>query len=181
MTAPLQVVTDTATEFTDRIIDFLPNLLSGLVLLALAYVLIKAILWVVRSSLSRVYPGDQKLIADLITTVIAILLWFGVGLAFLNAIGMSEIAAALGTATGFIALGVSYALSEMIEDTVAGVYLLRDPDFNVGDRVVTDDVTGTLVAIELRKSRFETEEGDRIVIANRSIESHWTRDVPEGE
>lgn len=179
MAVPLQVVTETAEGFTDRIVAFLPDLLAGLVLLALAYPVIKIVLWVVGTSLSRVYPGDQKLIADLLTTVIALLLWFGVGLAFLNAVGMSEIAASLGTATGFIALGVSYALSEMIEDTVAGVYLLRDPNFNVGDRVETDDATGTVTAIELRKSRLETEEGDIEVVANRMIESHWTHDIQD--
>lgn len=35
---------------------------------------------------------------------------------------MGEIAASLGTAAGFISLGGSYALSNMIADTVAGVY-----------------------------------------------------------
>ena len=34
-----------------------------------------------------------------------------------------------------VTLGVSYALSSMIEDAVAGVYLLRDPDFMPGDRI----------------------------------------------
>jgi len=179
MAVPLQVVTDTAEEFIDRLVAFLPDLLSGLVLLVLAYVVIKIVLFVVKSSLSKVYPGEQKLIADLLTTVVAILLWFGVALAFLNAIGMGDIAASLGTATGFIALGVSYALSDMIEDTVAGVYLLRDPDFNVGDRVKTKDATGTVAAIELRKSRIETDEGDRVIVANRSIESNWTHDLSE--
>jgi small-conductance mechanosensitive channel len=182
MSVPLQVVTDTAEEFSDGVVSFLPDLLAGLVLVALAYPIIKLVLWVVGSSLSRVYGGEQKLIADLLTTVVSILLWFGVGLAFLNTVGMGEIAASLGTATGFIALGVSYALSEMIEDTVAGVYLLRDPNFNVGDRVETDDATGTVAAIELRKSRIETDSGDMEVVANRMIESHWTHDLPdEGE
>jgi len=57
----------------------------------------------------------------------AIFLWFGVALTFLKVVGMGDIAASLGTAVGFIALGISYALSEMIEDTVAGVYLLPTP------------------------------------------------------
>ena len=55
-------------------------------------------------------------------------------------------AASLGTATGFIALGVAYALSDMIEDTVAGVYLLRDPDFAVGDTVAVGSKERGLMA-----------------------------------
>lgn len=99
----------------------------------------------------------------------------------MNIIGLDGIVVSLGTATGFIALGISYALSEMIEDTVAGVYLQRDPDFNIGDRVKTDAATGTVVAIELRKSRIETDDGDRVVVANGSIESKWTHDMSEEE
>jgi len=67
----------------------------------------------------------------------------------------------------------------MIEDTVAGIYLLRDPDFNPGYRVEAKGVTGTVAAIELRKTRIDTDDGDRVVLANRAIESRWTHDVPE--
>ncbi len=111
----------------------------------------------------------------------SVFLWFGVVLALLKILGMGEIAASLGTATGFVALGVSYALSNMLADTVAGVYLLRDPDFAPGDRVVAGDVTGTVRTIELRKSRFETESGDVVVVANSAVEKKWTKRVePDG-
>lgn len=63
----------------------------------------------------------------------------------------------------------------MIEDTVSGVYLLRDPDFEVGDRVTTDKAEGVVQAIELCKCRLEQPDGDVVVVANRDIESRWTR------
>ena len=87
---------------------------------------------------------------------------------------MGEGAASLGTAAGFVALGVSYALSEMTGDTVVGVYLLRDPDFEVSDLVV-GDVEATVAAIELRESRFVHENGDTTVLANRDVESGWMK------
>jgi small-conductance mechanosensitive channel len=61
----------------------------------------------------------------------------------------------------------------MIADTVAGIYLLRDPDFNPGDTVTTGSLTGTVRSIGLRKSRFEVD-GDTVVVANREVESKWT-------
>jgi len=39
------------------------------------------------------------------------------------------------------------------------VYLLRDPDFNPGDRVTTEAVTGT------------------VVLANRDVEKRWTKEA----
>ena len=161
-------------DFLDVVVAAIPRLLSGLVFLALSYVVVRAVLALVRRSVGRVYVDDRELVGNLIVTVVAVFLWFAVALTFLKIVGMGDIAASLGTAVGFVALGVSYALSEMIEDTVAGIYLLRDPDFNPGYRVEAKGVTGTVAAIELRKTRIDTDDGDRVVLANRDIEGKWT-------
>ena len=176
MIQPTSLVARSLSEFIDTVAAAIPRVLSGLVFLALAYAVVRIVLAVVDRSVSRIYAGDRALIGNLLVTVVAIFLWFGVGLTFLKVVGMGDVAASLGTAVGFIALGVSYALSEMIEDTVAGVYLLRDPDFNPGDRVEAKGVTGTVAAIELRKTRIDSDDGNRIVLANREIESRWTLD-----
>jgi hypothetical protein len=63
----------------------------------------------------------------------------------------------------------------MIEDTVAGVYLPRDPDFNPGDTVTATAGTGVVTEIGLLKSRRRLENGDTLVLANRDIESKWTK------
>lgn len=179
MTQIPSLVARSIGNFVDGVAVAIPRLVSGLIFLALAYVTVRVVLSLVRTSIERLYVGDRELVGDLITTLVAVFLWFGVALTFLKVVGMGDIAASLGTAVGFIALGVSYALSEMIEDTVAGVYLLRDPDFNVGYRVDAKGVTGTVAAIELRKTRIDTDDGDRVVLANREIEPRWTHDVPD--
>lgn len=103
---------------------------------------------------------------------------FGAVLVLLKILGMGEVAAGLGTATGFVALGVAFALKEMIADTVAGVYLLRDPDFNIGDAVETAAVTGTIVRIGLRKTRIREETDNLVVVSNRDVEKRWTQQEP---
>lgn len=170
---PVQMV---ISEFLNGIITALPKLLSGLVFLTLAYIVIRLIRLVLRSFLSRFYSQEQELIVDLLVTVVSLFLWFGAGLALLRIVGMGNIAASLGTAAGFIALGVAFALKEMIADTVAGIYLLQDPDFNEGDFITTASVTGTITGIDLRKTRIRTEDGDLVVVANRDVEKRWTQE-----
>jgi len=167
-------------EFVEAATAVIPRVLSGLVFLTLSYVAVRVALALVRRSVRRVYADDRELVGNLIVTVVAVFLWFAVALTFLKIVGMGDVAASLGTAVGFVALGVSYALSEMIEDTVAGVYLLRDPDFNSGYRIDAKGVTGTVAAIELRKTRIDTDDGDRVVLANREIESRWTHERSRG-
>jgi small-conductance mechanosensitive channel len=168
-----RLLVETVEAFVSGLLEAFPKLLTGLVFLTLSYVVIRVVLRLVRSVLDRLYPDEQTLVVNLAVVVLSVFLWFGALLTLLDIVGFGEIAASLGTATGFIALGVSYALSNMIADTVAGVYLLRDPDFNPGDTVTTESVTGTVVDIGLRKSRLDVD-GDTVVLANRSVENRWT-------
>lgn len=175
-----QLVSRTIREFVEGIVAVLPHLLSGLLFLVFAYLAIRAVRFLLRQSLERLYPTGQHLIVDFFLLVVTIFLWFGAGLAFLKIVGLGDIATSLGTAAGFVALGVSYALSNMIADAVAGVYLLRDPDYMPGDTVTTDSTTGVVKDIGLRKSRFRLDNGDTVVIANRDVEKKWTKKGSSG-
>lgn len=169
------VVERTVNDMAAGVQAALPRILSAVVFLVLAYLGIKLVLALLQRFLARVYAERESLVVQLLVTIAGLFLWFGVGLATLKILGLGEIAASLGTAVGFVALGVSYALSDMIEDTVAGVYLLKDPDFEVGDRVEAAGLEGTITAIELRKTRVERPNGDTTVLANRDVEAKWTK------
>lgn len=168
------VVRQALVEFVALIRDALPRVIAGLVFLALAAVLVKLIMIVVRWVLRRALPDGEPVYRQFVATIVLVFLTFAVGLSFLSIVGLEGLAASLGTATGFLALGVSYALSNMIADAVAGVYLLRDPDFVPGDRVEIDDTVGEVRAIELRKTRLRVD-GDTVVRGNATIEEQWRK------
>jgi len=165
--------------FITDIVAVLPRLLSGLVFLTLAYLAIRFVRRVLRSALGRLYADEQELIVDLWVTVVSAGAVVRRGPGAVEIVGMPDVAASLGTATGFVALGVAFALKEMLADTVAGVYLLQDADFNEGDRVTTASVTGTVVGIDLRKTRIRGDDGDLIVVANRDVEKKWVQEAAD--
>lgn len=159
------------------VLDAIPKLVFAVIFLTVAYIGIKLVLVVLRSVLRRAYPDDQKLVANLFVWIAAAFMWFGAGLVLLNILGLGDLAASLGTASGFLALGVSYALSDRIADIVAGIYLLRDPDFQPGDTVETADTEGTVTSIELRKTRLDID-GDTVVLSNSEVEKRWRKTNP---
>jgi len=175
--AQLTPVSDALEALYADLLSAVPRIVSGLLFLLVAAVLVRLLMYGVRQLLERAFPGEAPVYRQFIATIVAVFAWFTVGLAFLSIVGLDGIATSLGTATGFIALGVSYALSNAIADAVAGVYLLRDVDFNPGDRVTVGDMTGVVSTIELRKTRFEVD-GDTVVRGNAEIEKRWTK---EGE
>jgi len=160
--------------FLDRLAAAIPTVITGLVFLLLASLLVKLVLTVLKAALARTMGGESPVYRQFLTTIVAVFLWFGVGLSTLSVVGLDGIAASLGTAAGFVALGVSYATSDMIADAVAGVYLLRDPDFETGDTVRVGDMEGVVESIELRKTRFSVAD-DTVVRGNADIEARWTR------
>lgn len=161
-------------EFVAGIVDAVPAVTGGLVFLVVAYLVIRVTLAVVRRVLDRIYPAEDQLIVDLTIAIVGLFLWFGAALAFLKIVGLGDVAVSLGTAGGFVGLGVAFALKEMIADTVAGVYLLRDPDFEEGDPVDTASTVGRVERIGLRKTRLRTDDGSLVVVANRDVEKKWT-------
>jgi small-conductance mechanosensitive channel len=177
MLVPLQSLTGIVQSALDTFVDdltaALPKVLAGVVFLVLAYVIIRAIMLVVKAVVRRTFQGEE-LYQQFVVTVVKVFLWFGVALSFLSVVGLDDIAASLGTATGFLALGVSYALSGMIADAVAGIYLLRDPDFMPGDTIESGGTEGTIKSIELRKTRISVGE-DTVVRGNAEIEKKWTK------
>lgn len=126
-----------------------------------------------RRTLSKKY--SEPVLVEFMTTVASGFLWFGIILVTLSMYGFNDIAASLGTATGFIALGVSFALKDMIADVVSGVRLLKDEDFNPGDNVEAAGFKGEVVEIDLRKTRLTLETGERAVVSNKDVEKSWKK------
>lgn len=168
------VLADALQRFVADLEAALPKLLAGFVFLVVAAILIKVVMVAVRIGLARAMPGDAPVYRQFIATIVLVFLLFGVALSFLSIVGLGAIAASLGTGMGFLALGVAYALSDMIADAVAGVYLLKDPDFMPGDRVVVGDTEGIVESIELRKTRLDVD-GDTQIRGNAEIEKRWTK------
>jgi small-conductance mechanosensitive channel len=145
---------------------------SALFFLLVATFAVRLGLKAVRMLASRKFSEETTV--NLLENAARRLMWFSVILVALSILGFGQIAASLGTAAGFVALGISLALRDVLSDTAAGVYLAKDPDFNNGDQVEVDGVKGTVTSVGLRKSRLELEDGNTRVINNSDVEKKWT-------
>lgn len=153
---------------------------------ALGLKLAKAALFLISASLAIRYASgavrkaaarkfDEPVVIDLARDLSTVFMWFWAALVTMSILGFTGIATSMGTASGFVALGVAFALSNVISDTVAGVYLAQDGDFNSGDRVETDSVEGVIKDVGLRKTRLELDNGNLRVINNSDVEKKWTK------
>jgi small-conductance mechanosensitive channel len=74
-------------------------------------------------------------------------------------------------ASVIVGLAVALAVKNVLSDVVAGISLLLDKHFNIGDEVETMNYKGEIIDVTLRKTRIKTEEGTIVVLANGKIDS----------
>lgn len=106
-----------------------------------------------------------ELLGNLVKYVAIIVLIFLI----LSAMGVdtAELLAGLGILSLILGLGVT----SLVEDVVAGVFIIAERLFDVGDIVVVDDFRGTVLSIGIRSTQIEDEGGDILILRNSQIEN----------
>lgn len=143
-------------------LDKVPNFLVALVVFAAALVartIVHRTAHVVLSKKTR----RRVLIARVVETLIVV-----VGaIAALGLLGISP--TGLLTGVGLLTVGVSFAMQDLIVNFVAGLELLSQAPFELGDHVIVGDVHGRIRSIESRVTIFESDDGRLVTVPNRDL------------
>jgi len=70
---------------------------------------------------------------------------------------------------GIVGVALGLALQDFLKDVVAGVNILIEDQFGVGDVIEADALTGTVEAFSLRATRIRTVDGRMITLPNSSL------------
>ena len=70
---------------------------------------------------------------------------------------------------GTAGLAVSLALQDVLRNFVAGIYILLERPFNIGDQIALRDHSGDILGIELRTTRLRTTSGAEVIVPNAVV------------
>jgi len=70
---------------------------------------------------------------------------------------------------GILGVALGLALQDFLKDVVAGVNILLEDQFGVGDVIEVDALTGTVEAFSLRATRIRTIDGRMVTLPNSSL------------
>lgn len=155
----------------DVVNDFLV-MLSNFNLYALLLLFLGAfLLWVINWAISRTaqklmlkVPTRRFLILQISTLIgFGLYIFGGIALVLGSLQPPKEFLIAAG---GSIAVALGFALKDIAASLVAGLLLLFDRPFRVGDRVSFDGVYGEILSIGLRTVRLQTLDDNLVTIPN---------------
>ncbi len=141
------------------------NTIRGLAVLVVALVLARySRRWVVRIlTRGRVSINVATLLGNLAQVAIVV---FGVAIA-LSSFGAEW--TGLLTLVGAVGLAISLSMQDILKNVFAGIYLLLEQPFRIGDQITVKEATGKVQGIELRTTILWTDDHTQIVVPNNVI------------
>ncbi len=70
---------------------------------------------------------------------------------------------------GILGFTVGFALQDISQNVIAGLLLLIQKPFELGDLIQIDDFTGTVLSVDLRTTELRTGDGHNVLIPNAHV------------
>lgn len=153
--------------FWDQFLKFLPNILSALIILALAWLATKLINAPVNTLMKRIKIDIDQVAIKYVNRVIKILIWFlGIVMA-MDKLGIPV--TSLITMLAAIGAAVALAIKDNLSNLASGVVLLFTKPFKAGDYIEVESFSGTIKEIEIMHSYLVTPGNTLVAIPNTKM------------
>jgi small-conductance mechanosensitive channel len=163
-----------ATSFSDPIVDgvnrLIPQatsvffgLLVGILVIRITVRILRFIL-----KLTQIPLGLRGIIAS----VVQIMLWLMLTIVALKSLGFSDVVTFFSSSALAIGILLAAGGSTLLSDIIAGIFLARDGDFNVGDEVIAGEnqTQGIIESMDARRTRIRDKKGVLHIIPNSVVE-----------
>ncbi len=164
----LMSVSKPFVDLWNKLRDSGPRWLVALCVVVVSYVIARVVGKLVQKAVGR--TSTQGHVDILIGRgVSAAIMVVGVMLA-LSEVGMS-LSAALAT-LGLASVGIGFALQDILSNLFAGVILLVQHPFTIGDQIRIAEQEGVVENVRVRDTQVLTYDGERVFIPNRTVFSN---------
>lgn len=164
---------DIIDSFANPIKQFLPKLPPLILSLVLGIVIV-----IVLSGLAKYFlkiARVPKALSGIILSLLTIILWILLLAELAREMGMTSVAITVSGSLVILGLALSNGATSLTSDIIAGVFLAKDRDFEIGYKVKIGDIKGVIQSVDVRKVRIIDENDKLHIIPNANIDkSGWT-------
>jgi len=138
---------------------------EGILLLLLSFVIASLVRRALRNQLKR--PHIDQQVALLISRIVFLaVVLLGVIAFFTRWFGSPALVFG---GFGFLALAFSLAFQDILKNFIAGLFMLLERPFRLGDEITVDNHTGIVENIEMRATTLRTSEGEQVITPNSLV------------
>jgi len=155
--------------------QFIPGLVNAIATALLFVVVFVVVYRLGRSVVTRAVEGslkrrefDETLVGFAVSMTVVVMTVFAAALAAAIA-GFGTVLAAFATLGGALTLAVGFAAQDLIANFVAGVFVIKDKTFTVGDWIEWDGNDGVVREIHLRVTKLDTLDNQLMTVPNSEL------------
>ena len=111
--------------------------------------------------------AKAKTLKAVTTSVIKFAIYFIGVLSILHQLGVSD--TSLAAVSGSIAVAIGLGAQNTVADVIAGIFILIEDQFHVGDIITINGCTGTVENVTMRTTRLRDIDGTVYIIPNGTI------------
>jgi len=155
--------------------QYIPGLVNAIVTTLLFVVVFLVVYRLGRSVVTRAVESslkrqdfDETLVRFAVSLTVGVMTVFAAALAAAIA-GFGTVLAAFATLGGALTLAVGFAAQDLIANFVAGVFVIKDKTFTVGDWIEWEENDGVVREIHLRVTKLDTLDNQLMTVPNSDL------------
>jgi len=154
-------------EFIDSLPPIIPNIFTALLIFFGSLFLARFL----RKLLSKVLK-NRNVDFELSILLGQLLYWGIISFGIITSLGLFFDVTAFIAGLGILGFTIGFAMQDIMQNFVAGIILLLQQPFNVGEAVEAAGYSGTIRAINIRTTEMQDFDGRIIIIPNADILSN---------
>ena len=155
-------------QYVPALIDTITTILTFAIVFFVVYRIGRSVsVRAVENSLHR-RGFDETLIGFALSMTVIVTTVFAIAIAATIA-GFGTVLAAFATLGGAITLAVGFAAQDLIANFVAGVFIIQDKPFAVGDWIEWDGKDGVVREIKMRVTKLDTFDNELVTVPNSDL------------
>ncbi len=148
-------------RWATEILGTIPNILAAIIIFVVALFLARLLADLLRGALER--KGTVNHVVELL---VHLLYWTIIVVGLVTALQRFFDITAFLAGLGIIGFTVGFALQDVMKNFAAGIILLLQQPFRVGEAISVAGFDGTILAIDLRATEMSTFDGRMVSIPN---------------
>jgi small-conductance mechanosensitive channel len=157
-----------------RMPAWLDNFMSFVVLLAVAFYLVKSVQYVIDYVFNKIATKKQEKdkkfdssALELIGKILKVILWLVAVILVFQNLGYNVSALVAGLGIGGIA--IAFAIQNILTDIFSSFSIYFDRPFQEGDYIVIGDDSGVVKKIGMKSTRVQSLQGEELIISNKEL------------